>query len=147
MGCTSSTENKGASESSNKKDMQVLKQEAKQEAKPASSAVLSGNGVGGLNALGAEKLDMSALVEKEDFHEVYTLGEVLGKGNFSVVRKGTKKNVSRCRTGVDHGTTWFWLAQLQKNTIQVEVDRVAVFFFFSSILSTTDQIVNLNVEI
>lgn len=49
-------------------------------------------GVNGLNALGAEKLNMSELVDKEKFSDVYELGQELGRGNFSQVRKGIKKD-------------------------------------------------------
>jgi serine/threonine protein kinase len=43
-----------------------------------------------LNVLNAAKMDLKDLTEKEPFHTRYTLGDVLGRGNYSVVRKGAK---------------------------------------------------------
>jgi len=45
-----------------------------------------------INVINADKMNMKDLVDKEAFHSVYTLGEVLGRGNYSVVKQGRKKN-------------------------------------------------------
>ncbi|GBG29706.1 Protein kinase, putative [Hondaea fermentalgiana] len=109
MGCTNSKEDGAAgAQSRESKQFEVPGQQHQQQkqkqastakkngspaklANGASAAVVTTTGVNGLNALNAEKQDIKDLVEKESFHSVYDLGDTLGRGNYSVVKKATRK--------------------------------------------------------
>mmetsp|Transcript_8828 Transcript_8828/g.17473 ORF Transcript_8828/g.17473 Transcript_8828/m.17473 type:complete len:479 (-) Transcript_8828:309-1745(-) len=73
-------------------DQTSTKHSAKLSTGVSASVVENTAGVNGLNALNAEKQDIKDLVEKEPFHSKYDLGDTLGRGNYSVVRKGKLKS-------------------------------------------------------
>lgn len=104
MGCTNekaAAPPKGATEAarfnaagnaadSNTKPAVEAGKPAQQPAKPASGATEPQKPIQPLNAINAAKAEFKDIVEKEPFHSSYTLGDVLGRGNYSVVRKGFK---------------------------------------------------------
>mmetsp|Transcript_17753 Transcript_17753/g.28739 ORF Transcript_17753/g.28739 Transcript_17753/m.28739 type:complete len:457 (+) Transcript_17753:309-1679(+) len=87
MGCTSSNEAAAQSKPAAAKPPQPRTEEKpKVEQAPAADGQ-AGKG----NAMDPNNLQMKDLVEPDSFHSLYTLQEVLGRGNYSVVRKGLHK--------------------------------------------------------